>query len=127
MDWASVVDQLEKFDRNEVHRCIPLSGEALASRVQVQIAGGLVALNKLIKQATVRRHIVVQLVRMWRDAGHPDYQRVFNNPRAFYERLRALSPENEAAREESACGTCSAQRAHKLAPVCRCCSAVLAP
>ena len=39
------------------------------------VAAGLVDLNKLLKQATIRRDIVVQLIRMHRDGGHPDYQR----------------------------------------------------
>ena len=30
--------------------------------------------SKHIKQATVRRNVVVQLIRMHRDAGHEDYQ-----------------------------------------------------
>ena len=33
-------------------------------------------LNKLLRQATVRRNVVEQLIRMRRDAGHPDYQRL---------------------------------------------------
>jgi hypothetical protein len=39
------------------------------------VAAGLVDLNTFLKQATIRRDIVVQLIRMHRDGGHPDYQR----------------------------------------------------
>ena len=42
--------------------------------VKLHISSGLVSLNKHIKHLTVRRSIVVQLIRMFRDSGHPDYQ-----------------------------------------------------
>ena len=42
--------------------------------VKLQISSGLVCLNKHIKHATVRRNVVVQLIRMFKDSGHPDYQ-----------------------------------------------------
>ena len=50
-----------------------MQGAVLAARVRISITAGLVDLNRLIRQATVRRNIVVQLIRMHRDAGHPDY------------------------------------------------------
>ena len=90
-----MVNQLEEMDK-EVYRSFPLSGEALAARVQVQITSGLRDLNKLVKQATVRRHIVEQLIRMWRDRGHPDYQGAFRD-RSFFQRLHSLSPTSEAS------------------------------
>ena len=96
MDWSGMVQQLENMEHNETYRCVPMSGEALAARVQIQIQAGLVDLNRLIKQATVRRHVVVQLIRMWRDAGHPDYKDVFQG-KAFYRRLHSLSPTTEAS------------------------------
>ena len=95
MDWAGMVKQLEAMEHNEAYRCVPVSGEALAARVQIQIQAGLVDLNRLIKQATVRRHVVVQFIRMWRDAGHPDYKDAFQG-KAFHRRLHALSPIKEA-------------------------------
>ena len=52
---------------------MPVTGEVLAARVRIVTAAGLIDLNALIKQATVRRNIVVQLIRMHRDAKHPDY------------------------------------------------------
>jgi len=75
MDWASVQHQLEAADKQETLISLPVTGAVLAARVQIQISAGLIDLNKLIKQATVRRNVVVQLIRMHRDAGHPDYQR----------------------------------------------------
>ena len=96
MDWSGMVQQLENMEHNEAYRCVPMSGEALAARVQIQIQAGLVDLNRLIKQATVRRHVVVQLIRMWRDAGHPDYKDALRG-QAFYRRLHSLSPTTEAS------------------------------
>jgi len=75
MDWNRMQEQLEDLDSQDVHIVLPVTGAILASRVQVQISAGLVDLNKCIKEATVRRNVVVQLIRMHRDAGHPDYQR----------------------------------------------------
>ena len=72
MDWTHMVDQLQKLEKGLVHPCLPITGKILESRVRLVISSGLVDL-KLIKQATVRRHIVVQLIAMHRDAGHPDY------------------------------------------------------
>lgn len=87
-----------KMEKDEAYRCVPLSGEALAARVQVQIQVGPVDLIRLIKQATVRRHVAVQSIRANRDAGHPDYQDAFRG-KAFYRRLHDLSPTTEARLE----------------------------
>ena len=75
MDWQNMLGQLQEFDSAP---CIslPVVGAALAARVQLAISSGLVDLNKHIRQATVRRDIVVQLIRLKRDSGNPDYQRV---------------------------------------------------
>ena len=64
--------QLEPLDNTEAYRRHPVSKEALVARVKLQMRAGLVDLNRLITQATVSRHIVVQFIRMWRDAGHPE-------------------------------------------------------
>ena len=76
MDWADMQQQLQEMEKQESVVALPVVGSVLASRVQISIASGLVDLNKCIKQATVRRPVVVQYIRMQRDAGHPDYQRV---------------------------------------------------
>ena len=73
MDWSSMVDQLRKLEKDELHISLPVVGEVLAARVRIVIASGLVDLNALIKQATVRRN-VVELIKMHRDAKHPDYK-----------------------------------------------------
>ena len=48
---------------------LPVTGERLAQRVRVFITSALLNLEKYIKQATVRREVVVQYIRMLRDAG----------------------------------------------------------
>ena len=53
-----------------------MTGEVLASRIRLVISSGLVDLNKLIKQATVRRHIVLRLIQHHIDAGEKDYLKV---------------------------------------------------
>ncbi len=76
MDWPSMIRQLQELETQEVVS-LPVVGEVLAARVYLSISSGLVDLNKCIRQATVRRNIVVQLIRMKRDSGHVDYERVF--------------------------------------------------
>ena len=76
MDWVGILEQLEKAGRDAALISLPVQGAVLAARVRVTIAAGLVDLNKLLRQATVRRNVVEQLIRMRRDAGHPDYQRL---------------------------------------------------
>jgi hypothetical protein len=67
--------EVSEMQQAEKHISLPVTGAILAQRVRVVVAAGLVDLNKLLKQATIRRDIVVQLIRMHRDGGHPDYQR----------------------------------------------------
>ena len=44
--------------------------------VSVQMIHGLVDLKKILKQATVRRNVVLQLIRMLKDSGDEDYQNI---------------------------------------------------
>ena len=46
----------------------------MAAKVRITISSGLVDLNRHLKQATVRRNVVVQLIRMFKDANHEDYR-----------------------------------------------------
>ena len=62
MDWNSMMDQLKRMEKEEVHVSLPVTGAVLASRVRLVISSGLVDLNKLLKQATVRKPIVLQLI-----------------------------------------------------------------
>ena len=94
MDWSSMVDQLRKLEKDELHISLPVVGEVLAARVRIVIASGLVDLNALIKQATVRRNIVVELIKMHRDAKHPDYNLEL---RKVEERAKQLAPTDEPA------------------------------
>ena len=84
-DWNGLLKQLEDFEKAEILRCtqpdegpdLPVLGQVLAARVQIQLTSGIVNLKEHLKQATVRRHIVERLILLWRDAGHPDFKRVF--------------------------------------------------
>ena len=93
MDCSGHLQQLEKIQEEEARIELPVLGEALLSRVRLSITSGLVDLNKHMKQATVRRDIVVQLIRMHRDAGHPDYQGI--DMKRVDQRARELAPTND--------------------------------
>ena len=67
------MDQLDDMEKGERLISLPVVGAVLAARVRLSISAGLVDLNKLLKEATVRRNVVVQLIRMHKDSGHPDY------------------------------------------------------
>ena len=94
MNWTSLQKQLELMDKGEVVVSLPITGSILASRVRVSISSGLVDLNKYIKQATVRRNVVVQLIRMLHDSGHPDYRQV--NMREVEMKSLELADSNDA-------------------------------
>ena len=72
MDWEGILEQLERSREEGSHIALPVQGAVLAARVRVAIAAGLVELNKLLRQATARRNVVEQLIRMRKEAGHPD-------------------------------------------------------
>ena len=93
MDWSSLQDQFAKIDQGEARVSLPVVGEVLMSRVRLSITSGLVDLNKHMKQATVRRDIVVQLIQMHKDAGHPDYQSV--NMQQVAEQAKQLADTDE--------------------------------
>ena len=61
------------MEKNESHVSLLVQRAVLTARVRISITAGLVDLNRLIRQATIRRSIVVQFIRMHRYAGHPDY------------------------------------------------------
>ena len=73
MNWNDTLEQLRSMEKNESHVALPVQGAVLAARVRISITAGLVDLNRLIRQATMRRNIVVQFIHMHRYAGHPDY------------------------------------------------------
>ena len=70
-----------------------MSGEVLAARVRISIVAGLIDLNNLLRQATIRRNVVVQLIRMRRDMGHPDYARV--DMKAVEQRAQQLASSDD--------------------------------
>ena len=69
MDWTGILQQLGKLNEDAALVSLPVQGAVLAARVRVTIAAGLVDLNKLLRQATVRRNVVEQLIRMRRTRG----------------------------------------------------------
>ena len=98
MDWPGLLEQLERAAQEESLVALPVQGAILAARVRVTIAAGLVDLNKLLRQATVRRNVVEQFIRMRKDAGHPDYQHV-DMQEVFAGRVnspRPMSPKSPA-------------------------------
>ena len=76
MDWNHLLEQLAANESQQTHISLPHTGAVLASKVRVLISSGIIDLNKYIRQATVRRNVVVQLIRMFKDTGHMDYQHV---------------------------------------------------
>ena len=95
MDWSSTLEQLEAMDANETTVALLVLGEVLQPRVRLSITSGLVDLNNYMKRATVRRDVVVQVVRMHRDAGHPDYQHL--DMQDVRQRARRRAPTNDPA------------------------------
>ena len=95
MDWSSMMEQLQSMEKEETLISLPVTGAVLAQRVRLAITSGLTELNKCLKQATVRRNVAVQLIRMHRDANHPDYQR--QSLRDIDLRARELAPTDEPA------------------------------
>lgn len=75
MDWNSMAQQIKDMEK-ETKISLPIVGAVLATRVRLSIAAGLVDLNELIKDATVRRNVVAQLIQMHKDSGHLDCQDV---------------------------------------------------
>ena len=76
MDWNNVLQQLDDMDQNETQIVLPKLGAVLASEVRISIEAGLVSLQGYLREATVRRNVVAQLISMFKDAGHPNYTRV---------------------------------------------------
>jgi hypothetical protein len=88
---------LEQISKNETKIVLPVHGEILATRVRLCIAAGLVDLNKCLKEATVRVDIVIRLISMLKDSGHPDFQRV--NMREVDKLAWNLVPRNTSGQE----------------------------
>ena len=73
MDHASILEQLRQMEDKEPV-VVPVDGPVLAARCRLSIASGLTDLNKLLKQATIRRPIVVEYIRLMKGKGHPDFR-----------------------------------------------------
>ena len=73
LSWSDMLEQLKQLEDAGSHISLPAHGAFVAARVRTSTTAGLVDLNRLLRQATVRRNVVAQLIRMRRDMGHPDY------------------------------------------------------
>jgi len=73
LDQTNIIKQLLEMEQDEP-LVLPVSGVALAARCRISISSGLTELNKLLKQATIRRGLVMQYIRMKCATGHPDYK-----------------------------------------------------
>ena len=94
MDWGSILEQLDALEKQEVRVALPVSGTVLTARVRVSMTAGLVDLNSILREATVRRDVVVQYIRLMKDKKHPDYRHI---DMAAVERKAAemlLTPDN---------------------------------
>ena len=68
-----ILQNLLKMEEGEVVE-LPVTGEWLKMRCQISITSGLVELNKLLRQTTIRREHVLTYIKMKKDAGHKDFQ-----------------------------------------------------
>ncbi len=59
MDWRNVMQQVQALENKETQIALPITGEILATRVRVFLSSGEVDVNEIIKQATVRKNVVV--------------------------------------------------------------------
>jgi hypothetical protein len=95
MDQDEILEQLLRMEGTEPVE-LPVHGNALAARCQVWIASGLTDLNKLIRQATIRRKIVFDYICLLRDTGHPDFKHVTGeHVEAIRGRLEKMVPTDE--------------------------------
>ena len=59
MNWEDLLEQLQELEAHEPHISLPVQGAVLAARVRITIAVGLAEYNKLLRQCTIRRNVVV--------------------------------------------------------------------
>ena len=60
LGWQSCLQQLQQMENSEEQIALPVMEAVLGARVSIVISAGLTNLNTLLKQATVRRPVVVQ-------------------------------------------------------------------
>ena len=69
MDRICIMKQLDDMIDGDTRIALPITGALLTARVRIHISAGLVELNKHMREATVRRDIVVRLITMHRKRG----------------------------------------------------------
>ena len=75
LNQEAILQQLLDLEKQEP-LALPVGGAVLAARCRLWISSGLTDLNKLLKQATMRRNVVVEYIRMMKATGHTDYKNV---------------------------------------------------
>ena len=73
LDWLSVMQQLDRASVDRRLVSLPHTGSILATLVQVQISSSAIDVTKYLKQDSVRAEIVIQLIQLLKNSGHPDY------------------------------------------------------
>ena len=89
MDWKEILQQIDALDASEPRVALPHTGAVLASSVQVHVSGGLLQVSRYMKEATVRRYVVIRLILMKKESGHRDYQHLDTD--VVRERAEALT------------------------------------
>ena len=87
------MEQIKEIEASPRIADLPVTGEILAKRVRVSVAAGLVDLNKILREVTVRFDVIVRLIQMHKDAGHADYAHV--NMLRVRELAKSLNPSEE--------------------------------
>ena len=75
LDQDAILHQLLQMEKEEPLE-LPVSGAALAARCRLMITSGLTDLNRLLRQAAIRRDVVLQYIQKKKDSGHTDFRRV---------------------------------------------------
>jgi len=94
LDWDAIRDQLAELDCREMPTVLPHTGATLAAIVKVRVKHGLIDFNKYLKDATVRRQVVVELIRRLKESGDEDY--ADQNMDAVRCRAQSLADTDEA-------------------------------
>ena len=75
LNQEAILQQLLDLEKQEP-LVLPVGGAVLAARCRLWISSGLTDLNKLLKQATIRRNVVVEYIRLMKATGHTDFKNV---------------------------------------------------
>ena len=71
--WAELMEAMKQASLDRPFTALPHTGAILAARVQVQISSAATDAVRYLSQAKVRAEVVVELIRLLKDTGHPDF------------------------------------------------------